>query len=61
MPVLEVTVDNCEKNVTAQTGLTASMFCCLGIVNKDLGVRILIFNQNLEYFDSDLVGSEGRK
>ena len=34
----EVTTADCEANITAQTGLTASMFCCLGIVNKDLGV-----------------------
>ena len=34
----EVTAADCEANITAQTGLTASMFCCLGIVNKDLGV-----------------------
>ena len=33
-----VTTADCEANITAQTGLTASMFCCLGIVNKDLGV-----------------------
>ena len=38
MPMQEVTASNCLSNVTAQTGLTASMFCCLGCVNKDLGV-----------------------
>ena len=30
--------NNCQKNVTAQTGLTASLYCCLGTENKDLGV-----------------------
>ena len=33
-----MTPAKCEPNITAQTGLTASMFCCLGTNNKDLGV-----------------------
>ena len=28
----------CRGNITAQTGLTASLYCCLGTENKDLGV-----------------------
>ena len=27
----------CRGNITAQTGLTASLYCCLGTENKDLG------------------------
>ena len=31
-------ITNCQTNITAQTGLTASLFCCLGTNNKELGV-----------------------
>ena len=34
-----VGVTRCEGNVTAQTGLSASLYCCLGALNTDLGVR----------------------
>ena len=40
----------CRGNITAQTGLTASLYCCLGTENKDLGVgdvMIKRFLQNL--------------
>ena len=32
----------CRENITAQTGLTASLYCCLGTSNKDLGVKMEI-------------------
>ena len=38
LPGTLMTPAKCEPNITAQTGLTASMFCCLGTNNKDLGV-----------------------
>ena len=37
-----MTPAKCEPNITAQTGLTASMFCCLGTNNKDLGVGTVL-------------------
>ena len=33
-----VSRSHCQHNITAQTGLSAKLYCCLGIENKDLGV-----------------------
>ena len=35
-----VTESECQHNITAQTGLSAKLYCCLGTENKDLGVTI---------------------
>ena len=35
----------CRGNITAQTGLTASLYCCLGTFNKDLGVNMEILGR----------------
>ena len=43
LPGTLMTPAKCEPNITAQTGLTASMFCCLGTNNKDLGVGTVPF------------------
>ena len=33
-----VSRSHCQHNITAQTGLSAKLYCCLGIENKDLVV-----------------------
>ena len=50
-----VSRSHCQHNVTAQTGLSAKLYCCLGIENKDLGVtkyQIFIFS------DQDFFGAK---
>ena len=43
----------CRTNLTAQTGLTASLYCCLGTANKDLGVReYLLFEKLVPFLDN---------
>ena len=39
---------NCKQNVTAQTGLTASMFCCLASNHPDIGVSYEPFGLGLD-------------
>ena len=51
----------CRGNITAQTGLTASLYCCLGTENKDLGVGETIeILQNLTLSNSFECAVDGR-